>query len=112
MNNNQSKYIKFVIQGKNPIIKKRIKKNNINIIEMDIVFNCINCGEGIIKNSKEHDECICIDDDGKMWRCGDCKYTAPPDFEKAYSILMDYYDRHDSETRTEIDVRLRKEANA
>jgi len=29
------------------------------------------CGCDIIKNTREHDECIC-DKDGKNWICGDC----------------------------------------
>ena len=38
--------------------------------EIDIVFNCANCGEPIERNSPEHDECITRND--KDWYCGDC----------------------------------------
>ena len=35
------------------------------------IFCCYECGVGIVKDSKEHDNCVC-DRDGEKWWCVDC----------------------------------------
>jgi len=41
--------------------------------QTDIVFHCGECRTAIIRNSREHDECITKDD--KTWYCGDCAFN-------------------------------------
>mgnify|MGYP005993196955 CR=1 FL=1 len=36
-----------------------------------IVFNCKGCDKPIVRDSEEHDNCIC-DDEGEKWYCEDC----------------------------------------
>jgi hypothetical protein len=77
--------------------------------EMDIVFNCIDCGEGIIKNSWEHDECICIDKDGEIWRCGDCQYNHLPTEQDVLRMHEELNLHDDEEIQSLIKlIRLRK----
>jgi len=46
----------------------------------DIVFHCGDCRTAIIRNSREHDECITKDD--KTWYCGDCAFNHLDDDEE------------------------------
>jgi len=48
--------------------------------EDDIVFHCCSCNVGIIRNSREHDECWTdIDDDEEKWYCADCRLPSLED---------------------------------
>lgn len=42
----------------------------------NIVFCCEECGVGIIRDSKSHDESV-TNDEGKQWWCGDCCMLCP-----------------------------------
>ena len=37
----------------------------------EVVFCCFACEKEIIRDSEEHDNCVC-DDDGENWTCADC----------------------------------------
>lgn len=39
-------------------------------VKQDIVFSCSHCAKDIVRDSREHDECIVRDND--WWFCGDC----------------------------------------
>jgi hypothetical protein len=45
--------------------------NAIKKEESEVVFCCFACEKEIIRNSEEHDNCVC-DDDGENWTCADC----------------------------------------
>ena len=57
--------------------------------EEDIVFSCEDCGTDIVRNSREHDDCWCNNDD--EWFCGKCKEKAmekEDDEELAYDCVV------------------------
>lgn len=48
-------------------------------MEQQFVFCCFHCGNGIIQNSRDHDECIT--QDGETWYCLDCHQHCPKDYD-------------------------------
>lgn len=54
--------------------------NNKTIVvtkKKDVVFSCTHCSKSIIRDSREHDDCIVNEYD--LWFCGDCHQYAEED---------------------------------
>lgn len=45
--------------------------------EEDIVFHCCDCMKPIVRDSEDHDNCICCDEEEDDWLCVDCKVKKP-----------------------------------
>ena len=55
-----------------PVIEKEEEKEE-KEENKDIVFDCYDCGIAVIRDSREHDECVCVEyTNGERWYCGNC----------------------------------------
>ena len=55
-------------------------------VKHQIAFNCEGCDKPIVRDSEEHDNCIC-DDEGEKWYCEDCGL---PDEEEMCCYYCEY----------------------
>ena len=61
----------------------------------NIVFHCDECSKAIIRDSREHDQCICNGDGDRWWcemchNCDECKkYTINPLDEDSWNWIDD-----------------------
>ena len=64
---------------------------------VDVVFCCVACDKLVVRDSREHDECVC-DVDGE-WFCGDCGLSEYPCSD--CGVSDDDESEHDGETKVE-----------
>ncbi len=62
--------MKKLLQEKFALMEERAEMKKQSRMSNNIVFYCKGCDLAIVRDSREHDECITKD--GVNWYCGDC----------------------------------------